>query len=182
MTPEKIRERLLSLREMDFAGSEKLADEITKEARVPLWELCRVVRWPESPNWPKAESILKQLNELSILPWLAASQDLQGGPRLKAVVEASRVYDEFNKQIIETLRSMLSGKTTLPPPAVPGTVETPYPVVRECDEAFLQLRHLHLPDEPESSYRMYGSRFVRMTNGERDRYIRQYLDTGKFND
>lgn len=182
MTPETISERLSSLREMDFAGAEKLADEMSKEAKVPLWELCRVVRWAESPNWSKAESILKQLEELSILPWLAASQDLNGTPRSKAVAEASRLYDELNKRIIETLRGMLSGKTTLPPPSVPGTVETPFPAVRECDEAFLLLRHLHLPDEPEASYRVYGSRFVRMSNGERDRYIRQYLDTGKFND
>ena len=182
MTPETISKRLSSLREMNFAGSEKLADEMAKEAKVPLWELCRIVRWPESPNWFKAESILRQLNELSILPWLAASQELQGSLRLKAVMEANRAYDELNKQTIDTLRRMLSDKTTLPPPTVPGNVETPYPAVRECDEAFLQLRRLHLPDERESSYRMYSSRFVRMTNGERDRYIRQYLDTGKFDE
>lgn len=180
MTPEAIRERLATLREMDFAGAEKLAEEVAKDARVPLWAFGRVLQWPAYPDRSKAELVLKMLGELSILPWLAASRNLVGAPRLQALSEAYRLYQDLDRQVIETLRGMLKEQTQIPLPTVPGPVEVRVPVTREADEAYLLLRHLHRPDEAETDDRRNRLRFARMSEEERDRLIANYLDTGEF--
>jgi hypothetical protein len=180
MTPEAIRERLSSLREMDFAGAEKLADEITKEARGPLWTFGRVLEWEGNTNWHKVEFIVRQLDELAILPWLSASLKLKGGPRIQAITEAARLYEELHKKVLEKLRAMLKSQTTIPAPEVPGAVEMKVPDTRECDEAYVLLRHLHLPDEIASEDRKYRLMFSRLSEEERDRIIHRYVETGEF--
>ena len=180
MTPEAIRGRLATLRKMDFAGAEKLAEDMAKDARVPLWGFGRVLQWPGYPDRSKAELVLKLLGELSILPWLAASRKLGGEPRIQALSEAFRLYQELDRRVIEKLQEMLKEQTPLPPPDVPGPIEVPIPVTRECDEAYLLLRHLHRPDEAEVDDRRNQLRFARMSEEERDRFIRHYLDTGEF--
>jgi hypothetical protein len=75
---------------------------------------------------------------------------------------------------------MLNGQTPLAPPHDPGPTEVPVPVTRECDEAYILLRHLHKPDEAEVDDRRNQLRFARMSEEERDRFIRHYLDTGEF--
>ena len=180
MTPEAIRERLATLRKMDFAGADKLAEDMAKDARVPLWAFGRVLQWPGYPDRSKAELVLKLLGELSILPWLAASRNLVGASRLQALSEAYGLYQELDRQVIEKLRGMLKGQSRLPPPYVPGAIEVPVPVTRECDEAYLLLRHLHRPDEAEVDDRRNRLRFARMSEEERDRFIRHYLNTGEF--
>jgi hypothetical protein len=180
LTPEAIRERLSSLREMDFAGAEKLAMDIAKYARVPLWAFGRLLQWPGYPDRSKAEFVLKLLGELSILPWLAASTKLGGEPRIQSLSEAFRLYQELDRRVIEKLRGMLKEQTPLPPPDVPGPIEVPVPVTRECDEAYLLLRHLHRPDEAEADDRRNRLSFARLGEDDRDRFIRHYLDTGEF--
>lgn len=180
MTPEAIRGRLATLRKMDFAGAEKLAEEMAKDARVPLWAFGRVLQWPGYPDRRKAELVLKLLGELSILPWLAASRKLGGAPRIQALSEAYGLYQELDRRVVEKLQGMLKGQTPLPPSDAPGPIEVPVPVSRECDEAYLLLRHLHRPDEAEADYRRNELRFARMSEEERDRFIRHYLDTGEF--
>ena len=180
MTPEAIRGRLATLRRMDFAGAEKLAEDMAKDARVPLWAFGRVLQWPGYPDRRKAELVLKLLGELSILPWLAASRKLGGAPRIQALSEACSLYEELDRRIIEKLREMLKEQTPLPPPPVPGPVEVSVPVTRECDEAYLLLRHLHKPDEAEADDRRNGLKFARLGEEERDSFIRHYLDTGEF--
>ena len=180
MSPEQIRERLVSLREMDFVGAEKLAQEIAKEARRPLWSLMRVLEWAEHPDRKKAEVVLKMLAELAILPWLVASRKLEGGPRIEAFSEAYRLYRELDGQVIEKLRGMLKGQTPLPPPEFSGAVEVRVPVTRECDEAYLLLRHLAKPDEAEADDRRQRLAFARMSEEERDHLIRKFLNTGEF--
>jgi len=165
---------------MDFAGAERLAQDMAKDARTPLWAFGRVLQWPGYPDRSKTELVLKMLDELSILPWLAASSKLGGAPRIQALSEACRLYQELDRRVIETLRGMLEGQTPLPPPGDPGPVEVRVPVTREGDEAYLLLRHLHRPDEAEADDRRDRLRFARMSEEERDRFIRHYLDTGEF--
>ena len=180
MTPEEVRGRLATLGKMDFAAAEKLAEDIAKDARVPLWGFGRVLQWPGYPDRRKAELVLKLLGELSILPWLSASRKLGGEHRIEALSEAVRLFQELDSRVIEKLRGMLNGQTPLAPPHDPGPTEVPVPVTRECDEAYILLRHLHKPDEAEVDDRRNQLRFARMSEEERDRFIRHYLDTGEF--
>jgi hypothetical protein len=168
------------LREMDFAGAEKLAMDIAKDARVPLWAFGRLLQWPGYPDRRKAELVLELLGELSILPWLSASRKLHGDSRIQALSEACRLYQELDRRVIEKLRGMLKRQTPLAPPDDPGPIEVPVPVTRECDEAYLLLRHLHKPDEAEADDRRNRLKFARLGEEERDRFIRHYLDTGEF--
>lgn len=180
MTAEEIRERLLLLREMDFAGAEKLAEDIAKDAREPLSSFARVLQWPHYQDRGKIESVLKLLGELSILPWLSASRKLDGAARTQALSESHRVYEELEQQIIEKLRGMLAGQTPVPPPRGLGPVDVRIPVTRECDEAYLLLRHLHKPNEAEGDFRRNRLKFARMSQEERDNLIHHYVDTREF--
>lgn len=180
MTPEAIRERLSSLREMDFAGAEKLAQDIATDAREPLKSLARVLQWPGNPDRKKGEAVLKLLAELSILPWLSASRKLDGALRIQALSESYRLYEELDGRVIEKLRGMLKRKTPLPAPRYSGPVEVALPVTRECDEAYLLLRHLGIPDEVEADARRNHLNFTRMSEEERDGFIRHFLDKGEF--
>ncbi len=180
MTPEAIRGRLTTLREMDFAGAGKLAQEMATDAREPLGSFARVLEWAEHPDRRKAEFVLKLLGELSILPWLAASRKLSGAPRIEALSEAYRIYHDLDRRVVEKLRGMLKGQTLLPPPQVPGAVEARIPVTREGDEAYLLLRHLHKPDEAEADDRRMRLTFARLCEEDRNRMIQHYLSTGEF--
>jgi hypothetical protein len=180
MTPEVIRERLSSLREMDFAGAESLAEEMAKDAREPLGSFARMLQWSSYQDRSKLESVLKLLDELSILPWLSASRNLEGAPRIHALSEAYRIYQDLDRRVIENLRGMLKEQTPIPPPASPGPIEVAAPGTRECDEAYLLLRHLHKPGEADADDRRYRLSFTRMTEEERDSGIRHYVETGEF--
>src|SRR5258706_15987402 len=100
MTPEAIRGRLTTLREMDFAGAEKLAQEMATDAREPLGSFARVLGWAEHPERRKAEFVLEVLGALSILPWLAASRKLSGGPRIEALSDAYRIYHDLDRPVV----------------------------------------------------------------------------------
>jgi hypothetical protein len=180
MNPDTIRERLSLLREMDFAGAEKLAEEITKDVREPLGDFARVIQASIHQDRSKVVSILKLLDELSILPWLSASRELEGSLRIESLSEAYRAYDQLQLQVIEKLRGMLAGQTPVPPPVAPGAIEVKVPVTRECDEAYLLLRRLHAPDEFEADYRRRCLSFARMTEEERTRIIHHYVETEEF--
>jgi hypothetical protein len=180
MTPEAIRGRLATLGEMDFAGAEKLAQDMARDAREPLGSFVRVLEWAEHPDRCKAEFVLKLLGELSILPWLAASRKLSGAPKIAALSEAHRMYQEIDRRVVEKLRGMLKGQTPLPPPQVPGAVEVRIPVTRDGDEAYLLLRHLHKPDEAEADDRRMRLTFARLSEEDRNRMIQHYLSSGEF--
>lgn len=180
MTPDTIRERLSLLREMDFAGAEKLAQDIAKDASEPLGDFARVIQTPFHQDRSKVVAVLKLLYELSILPWLSATRELEGSLRIESLSEAHRAYQQLQAQIIGKLRAMLQGQTPIPPPYVPGAVEVKVPVTRECDEAYLLLRRLHSPDELEADYRRFCLRFARMNEEERDRIILQYVEKNEF--
>ena len=180
MTPEVIRERLSSLREMDFTGAEKLAEDMAKDAREPLGSFARILQWSSYQDRSKVESVLKLLDELSILPWLSASRNLEGAPRIQALSEAHRIYQDLDRRVIENLRGMLKEQTPIPRPASPGPIEVAVPATRECDEAYLLLRHLDKPDEADADDRRYRLSFARTTEEERDGLIRDYVETGEF--
>jgi hypothetical protein len=180
MTPEVIRERLSSLRELDFAGAERLAEEMAKDAREPLGSLARTLEWSKYHDRSKVESVLKLLDELSILPWLSASRNLKGTNRTQALSEAYRIYQDLDRRVIEKLRGMLKEQTPIPPAASTGPIEVPVAVTRVCDEAYLLLRHLDKPDEADADDRRYRLSFARMTEEERDGRIGHYVQTGEF--
>jgi hypothetical protein len=179
MTPEAIRGRLSALRDFEFTAAERLALDAAQDAREPLGALVRTLEWAEHPDRGKAEFVVKLLGELAILPWLAASPKLDGARKIAALSEALRIYQDLDRRVVEKLRGMLRRQTPVPAPPLVGPVETPVPVTRECDEAFLLLRHLHNPDEPEADDRRYRLDFSRQSETERDDMIRHYLSTGE---
>ncbi|MEW5977113.1 MAG: hypothetical protein AB1898_15030 [Acidobacteriota bacterium] len=180
MKTEAIQTRLLGMREMDFGGAEKLARDIVRDARRPLLAFHRALAWPHNPDWNKAEFVLKRLEELSILPWLAVARQVSGKQRIQALFEACEVYQRLEQRVVQQLRRMLEDRTLLPPPPFPGAVETRVLVPRECDKAYLLLRRLCRPDEPEGEYRVNESEFLRMKEQKRDGWIQRYQQTGEW--
>jgi hypothetical protein len=177
---EEVQQRLASQNEMDFRSAEALALDIVRDARIPLGTLQRMLTRPESPDRKKAELILKMLDELSFFPWLVAAGQMDGASQVHAFFEAFRVYQSLERQILQNLRAMLKKRDPLPLPDTLNPAERSDPVVRECDEAYLLLRHLDNPDEPTAEYRQYGYVFARLSERERDRLIESYVDKGTF--
>jgi hypothetical protein len=148
---------------------------------VPLHQLYRTIAWSGHSDRSKAQIVLEALDELSIMPWLAAAGKLSGTHRIQALFEAHRASKRLEERVVEMLRSMLAGRSALPPPPIlQGPVEVEPPVTRECDEAYLLLRRLHRPDEAAADSREYASSFRSTREEERNRLIRLYADTGEF--
>ena len=168
MTKEQIQARLSAMRPMDFAGAEALAQEILKEARIPLHALHRLF-WPGSPYTNRAQSVLRSLNELSVLPWLVVANKLTGTPQMQAMFDAYRAHEALAQRIHQMLRQMLSSRALIPPPALGGPVEMPPKPTRECDEAYLLLERLAKPDEDPPD----RSAFLDLSEEERNEKIRE---------
>ena len=175
MTADEIRARLAALREMDFAGADRLARDIASEARAPLRALQRSVTWIDNPDRAKAEALLRAADDLAIPQWLVSARRLQGAERMAAVAEAARAHERLQRRIVHILRAMLAGRSPIPPPDALGDVERPAPVVRECDEAWLLLQRVLDPDEEDADYRERAATFVGLGEAERDRLIERAL-------
>ncbi len=167
------------MRPMDFGGAEALAAEILAAARPPLRGLYLSVAAACHPDCRKAQTILGSLDELSVLPWLAAAGARTGAERIEALMEAYRANSRYEQRVTEKLRTMLDRKGALPPAANIGTVEVPPPVTRECDEAYLLLRRLYMPDEADAERTEYESAFRRASERERDEKITRFTDAGQ---
>lgn len=178
MTRDEIRGRLLSLRESDFTGAEKLAQDLARDARAPQRVFTRILAWPDYPHRTNAEAVLKGLHELALMPRLSASRKLTGAVRIQALLEAFRLYRTQEQKAAAALRPMLESRVPAPRPEIPGPVEVRVPIPRECDEAYLLVRRMNLPDEPDEQRLRFNSAFIRKPEAERDRAIRAYLETG----
>jgi hypothetical protein len=181
MTDEEIQTRVAALGKYDFRGAEALAKELLVEGRVPLRALQRLLIIPGSPELGKTEGVLGMLNELSILPWLVASQNLQGTAQTAALTAAFQAYENLGQQLVPMLRSMLGKRTALPPPDL-GPLEVKPPIMRECDHAYLLLRRLSKPDESADESHRYGVEFSRLNDKQRERLIVGYVKANEFGD
>ena len=168
------------MRKMDFAAAEKLATEIVTDARPPLRALYLSVAGPTHPDGQKVQAILQSLEELAIFPWLAAAEQRLNGDRIDALKAAADATVAYQARVVKTLREMLQRREVLPPPAVRGAMEVKPPVTRECDEAFLLLRSLHLPDQPDADRQESDSQFRLLRDADRDKQIHRYLEKGIF--
>ena len=175
MTPEEIAQRLGPVRRLDFGALEALAGEIAADAREPLLGLSRVMGAVEGPEQPKARLVLERLGELAVLPWLAASRTVPLPRKVEAVTAAYRAYAGVLQVIRAELERMLERRTALPTPALPGPVEEPPPVLRECDEGYLLLRRVLRPEEPWREYVLARAEFSRASEAERDAAIASYV-------
>ena len=181
MTEEEIQTRVAALGKYDFRGAEALAKELLVEGRVPLRALQRLLIIPGSSELGKTEAVLGMLNELSIFPWLVASQTLDGTAHTGALAAAFQAYDNLGQQIVPILRSMLGKRTALRPPDL-GPLEVKPPIMRECDHAYLLLRRLFRPDESANDSHRYGTEFSRLNEKQRERLIVGYVKANEFGD
>jgi len=179
MTAEELARRLDEIRRMDFGALEALAGEIATEAREPLLGLSRVMGAMEGPEQPKARLVLERLGELAVLPWLAASRTLPPARKIEAVTAAYRAHAGLLQIVRAELERMLARTAPLPVPVLPGPVEEPPPVLRECDEGYLLLRRVLKPEEPWREYVLARSDFSHMTEAERDAAIASSVDGGR---
>lgn len=168
------------MRKMDFAAADKLAAEIVTDARPPLRALYLSVAAPAHPDGEKVTTILQSLGELAILPWLAAAEQRSGRDRIDALKAAAEATLAYQDRLVKMLRDMLGRREDLPPPPIRGAMEVKPPVARECDEAFLMLRGLHMPDQPDAERQESNAQFRRLGKAERDQQIKRYLEKGSF--
>jgi hypothetical protein len=181
MTDEEIQTRLAALGKLDFRGAETLGTELLVEGREPLRALQRLMILPDKSGAAKAEAVLNLQYELAIIPWLVVARGLDGPLQIPAISAAWRSFEILDKQITTILRAMLERRTALRPPDL-GAIEVPPPITRECDHAFLMLRRLSRPDEPEDESHRYGTAFSRLSAKRRERLILDYLKTTRFGD
>lgn len=168
MTTEQIYSRLAAMRPLDFGAAEALAQEIVKEARIPLHALHRLLSWSGNPDWNKAQSLLRSLDELSVLPWLVVADKLSGAQQVQAMYDACRAHETFGQRVEQVLRQMLSRRTLIPPPGMRGPAEFKPQPTRECDEAYLLLYKLKNPDQP-----LERSAFLDLLEEQRNQKIQE---------
>jgi hypothetical protein len=161
---------------MDFAGAERLACDIRRGAAEPLTAFPAVLAGVEGDGVRNAETVLRWLEELSILPWLAAAERAQGARRARVLVEAYRAFHASEERVLDRVRAALQDRAPVPVRDDMGPVETPVPVTRVCDEAYLLWRQLDRPDEPELDRQRFRLRFLRAADADRDAAIARVFE------
>lgn len=176
MTPDDIRRRLARLRPIDFGGAETLARDLALEAREPFSAFPKLLKTGDATVTRKVDAVLGRLGELAIMPRITAAEGLEGDARMRLLLEAYRGFRELEERVTERLRAALLDRAAIPPGPDYGPVEVKVPTRRVCDEAYLLLRRLGNPDEPEEDYRRAALRFARLEEIERDRLIAGLLE------
>jgi hypothetical protein len=175
MTRAEIRRRLPALGPMDFAAAEQLARDIRRDAREPLTAFPAMLVGLDDAGTANAETVARWLEELSILPWLAAAERAQGARRMRLLVEAYCAFRSIEERVRDRLRAALGDRAPIPVRDDLGPTETPVPVTRVCDEAYLLWRQLARPDEPELDRQRFRLRFARAPEADRDAAIARAL-------
>jgi hypothetical protein len=161
---------------MDFGAAERLARDVRRDAGEPLTAFPAILAGVDDAGRRNAETVLRWLEELSILPWLAAAQRTHGAGRARMLVEAYRAFRSVEERVVDRVRAALEDRAVVPVPDGAGPVETPIPVTRVCDEAYLLWRQLDQPDEPELDRQRFRLKFARACEADRDAAIARALE------
>jgi hypothetical protein len=180
MTGDEARKRLDKIDAAEFKKLQGLSREIAADARKPLTALTGVWATGADSDQQKAETVLADLGELSVRPWMHVGQAVGGERGPRAIVEAGRAYLESQQRIVQKLTGMLDSQAPVPPPPGAGKTEEKEPPSRECDEAYLFLRRLLKADDPDELRPLLRKEFLFLPAAKRDAEIANYRQTGKW--
>jgi hypothetical protein len=129
------------------------------------------------PLGPKALSVVSQLREAAARP-LAAAVAAREVPDAWMLIELARAVDAARTSITARLHTALRDVRLLRPQNPPH-IEEPEPPFRVCDEAYLALRRVEVP-ESMLQYTVEMRHFLDLSDSEKDREIHRYLETRSF--
>lgn len=182
MTAAEIHASLKAIPDGDWDQLEALAQRIAADARAGPSVLTRILGSNQPDLQAKASLVLEQLEELSVLPWVDASQHRRGETRMLALARASSSYSSMAERCMAMLKKSLHKREVLPPPRLSGEVEERPPRVRECDAAYLVLRRWIYPGESSLKYEQNRSLYLQLEDEERNQDILEYEKTGQWED
>jgi hypothetical protein len=180
MTAAEIIARLKAIPDGDWDQLEALAQRMVADARAAPSLLAQLSRSNQPELQAKAPLVLGHLEELSVLPWIDASQHQQGETRMQSLAKASSAYSSMVERCISSLKRSLDKREILPSPRLHGEVEERPPRVRECDAAYLVLRRWIYPGESSLKYEQNRSLYLQLDDEERDQEIAEYKKTGQW--
>jgi hypothetical protein len=180
MTGDEARKRLAEIQVGEFRKLQTLAREIGADARKPVSTLADVWRSGNASEQEKAETVLADLGELAVRPWLSVAGAVGGDRGARAALQASRAYREAQQRLLQKLQQMMESPAPVPPPPAAGQTEEKEPPSRECDEAYLFARRLLKADDPERLRPLLRKEFLFMPAPKRDAEIASYRRTGEW--
>jgi hypothetical protein len=170
MTGDEALKRLSEIEAAEFKKLQGLARDIATDARKPATALTGAWAAGQASDQQKAETVLADLGELAVRPWILAGQ----------AVAAGRAYLGSQQRIVEKLTGMFESQAPVPPPPAAGQTEEKEPPSRECDEAYLFARRLLKADDPEELRALLRKEFLFMPAAKRDAEIASFRKTGKW--
>jgi hypothetical protein len=175
MTGKEATKRLGACKVDDTDKLDALAADIGSDSREPLSALTGA--WARgAAEQAKAHKVLDALKGLPVAAWLRTAETTGGDRSLPALRAACAAYLQLQERAEKKLVAMLDSKTPVPPPPTFGPQEERRPKTRECDEAYLLLRHLLKADDTDEVRIMSEHLFLHMTDAERDREVRLYKE------
>ncbi len=175
MTPHEFTDALDAIPTDDTDKLEALAAQVLAQARA-LPDLAGT--WFADPKAldraRKSQLLLGDLEELSILPLIAAPADLPTDRAAWRSTTLAEAAIQLRRKVVLALDAAMKDKRPVPlPPALPHVEQRPQPR-RICDEAYLNARRLLNIDEPMGQSLMNAREFLSFPDEKKDAEIAAY--------
>ncbi|HUO31202.1 MAG TPA: hypothetical protein VMU80_18405 [Bryobacteraceae bacterium] len=167
MTSEEFHTRIAQLAPGDQPGLDALAQEVIDDARAAPDTAVKI--WKEAgPFAPQAKLVLAGLEDVSLIPLSSKADPAAVSEVIWALRTEGLRIAELDRKIVKYFEAHLADKRKMPPRRDLGPTEEKPPVVRVCDEAYLQMRRLLNLEESTDQYLQNSRAYLSLTEAQKD--------------
>ena len=170
MTGDEFYTHLVQLGPNDDEGLTALTQKVLEDSRDAPNTAARL--WKEGGRFaPQARQVLGELEDVALVPVIS-----QGDPAaVQEVVWALRTMGaqtaELERKIVKYIDAHLGDARKMPVRTDLGPMEEKPPVVRVCDEAYLQMRRLLNVEESTQQYLANSRAFLNLPEDQKNEEI-----------
>src|SRR5579862_6846549 len=170
MTSDEFYARLTQVGAEDDQGAGALAKEVIEDSREAPDRAAQI--WKEGTNFAQqAKLVLANLADLALVPMISHGDPAATADVVWALRTQGAQLAQLQRKIVKYIDAHLIDTRKMPSRPDFGPTEEKAPVVRVCDEAYLQLRRLLNVEESEEQYMANSRAFLRLPEAQKNEEI-----------
>lgn len=180
MNSEKLAQTLKSVNENEEGAMEKLAFKLIQETRETPRALVSLCEAKDTDLANRAQELFLLMEDTVVRPVAGIGPEVPEMDRIWLLQGAVKAEVELRRVLARELEKMLNENAVIPPPSSPVESEEEQPLVRVCDQSYIELRRLLYGTENIGDAILNRDRFLQLELEERDQEIRKFLTTREF--
>ena len=174
MPAERLSEVLNRIDARRTSDLDALAARLLEESRSQAREAVRIWRSPDKAMSDRAQVVLSELSEVSLVPLLETAGTNTPAQDVWLLQHLGMVEIDLRKKVAARVNKLLDDRRPLPPAAARGArPEGGGTMRRVCDEAFGLMRRYSNPSESTEQYHLALDQFLSLPEKERDATIQK---------